>query len=157
LRHFCGMKVIFCIPLFLTVGLWADEAQDRAAIDKVIVTLNDPAHRAELFTKEADSGVDFSRLIGLHLANSSHIVGVNETWTELTVPRVVSGSIRFITPDVAIVDGASTIEGAVTLPRNVPILFVMKKEGTLWRIDAVRVVRTRAVVGARIPEGLFGK
>jgi hypothetical protein len=35
-------------------------------------------------------------------------------------------------------DGASTIRGAVTLARSVPLLFVMKREGAEWRISAVR-------------------
>jgi len=29
-RHFSGVKAIFCFQLFLVVGLWAHEAQDRA-------------------------------------------------------------------------------------------------------------------------------
>ena len=147
------MKVILCLPLFFAVGLWADEAQDRAGIDKVIAALNDPDHRAGLFTKDVDSGPDFDRLVDLHITNSSSlgvVIGMNETWTEMTVPRVVTGSIRFITPNVAIVDGASTVEGAVTLARRVPLLFVMKKEGAEWRISAVRVLTARAVVRPRI-------
>ena len=153
MQHFCGVKVILCFPLFFAVGLWADETQDRAAIDKVIATLNDPVHRSGLFTKDADSGLDFDRLIDLHMANSSPrgvVIGMNETWTQMTEPRVVSGSIRFITRDVAIVDGASTVEGAVTLARSVPLLFVMKKEGAEWRISAVRVLTARAVVRVRV-------
>ncbi|MGD0669425.1 MAG: hypothetical protein ABSB23_17845 [Bryobacteraceae bacterium] len=135
------MKLILCLPLFCAVGLWADEAQDRAAIDQAIAALNDPARRAGLFTKDADSRVDFDRLVDLHRRNSLSpcaVVGMDETWTELTVPRVVSGGIRFIAPDVAIVHGASIIRGAVTLARRVPLLFVMKKEGAEWRISAVR-------------------
>ena len=153
MRHFHKMKVILCFPLLFAVGLWADEAQDRAGIDKVIAALNDPVRRAGLFTKDVDSAVDFDRLVDLHTTNSSPysaVIGMNETWTEMTVPHVVSGIIRFITPDVAIVDGASTVEGAVTLARSVPLLFVMKKEGAEWRISAVRVLTARAVVRPRV-------
>lgn len=144
MRHFRGMKALLSFPLFFAAGLWADEAQDRTAIDKAIAALNDPVQRAALFTKDADSGVNFDRLIDLHTANTSRmVIGMNEPWTQMTAPRVVSGSIRFITPDVATVDGASTIEGAVTLARSVPLLFVMKKEGAGWRISMVRVLATR--------------
>jgi len=135
------VKLILCFPLFCAVGLWADEAQSRAAINKVIAALNDPVQRAGLFTKDADSSVDLDRLVDLHIKNCLSFgvgVGIDETWTELTVPRIVSGNIRFITPDVAIVDGASTIRGALTLTRSVPLLFVMKKEGAEWRISALR-------------------
>jgi hypothetical protein len=135
------VKLILCFPLLCAFGLWADEAQNRAAIDKVIAALNDPAQRAGLFTKDVDSNVDFDRLVDLHKKNSLSpgvLIGTDETWTEMTIPRVVSGSIRFITPDVAIVHGASTIRGAVTLASSVSLLFVMKKEGREWRICAVR-------------------
>jgi hypothetical protein len=141
MRHFCVVKLILCLPLLCALGLWADEAQDRAAIDKAIITLNDAAPRAGLFTQDADSTVDFDRLLDLHRKNSSprgFVIGMDETWTEMTVPRIVSGSIRFITPDVAIVDGASSIRGAVTLAPSVPLLFVMKREGKEWRIGAIR-------------------
>jgi hypothetical protein len=56
------------------------------------------------------------------------LIGMNEPWTGLTVPRVVSGGIRFITPSVAIVDGASIIRGAVMLAPRVPLLFVLQKD-----------------------------
>jgi hypothetical protein len=36
------MKAILFLPLFLAILLQADEAHDRAAIDKVIAALNDP-------------------------------------------------------------------------------------------------------------------
>src|SRR6185295_12100379 len=114
-RHFCCMKLILGSVLFLTLGLWADEAGDRDVITNVIAAVNDPLQRPRLFTKDVDSGVDFDRLIDLHIACSSPpniMIGMNETWREMTVPYVVSGSILFITPSVAIVDGASTVRGA---------------------------------------------
>lgn len=144
MRHFSGVILILSFSLFCAVGLWADEAQDRAAIDRVIATLNDPVQRAGLLAKDVDSGVDFNRLVDLHRKDSSSpgvVIGMDETWTELTIPRVVSGGILFITPFVAIVDGASTIRGAVTLAASVPLLLVMKKDGAEWRIRAVRVLQ----------------
>jgi hypothetical protein len=148
------VKPILCFSLFCAVGLWADEARDRAAIDKAIAALNDPVQRANVLTKDVDSSVDFDRLIDLHRRGSLSLgfaIGRNEPWTELTVPRVLSGSIRFVTPDVAIVDGASTIRGAVTLAPRVPLLFVMKKEGVEWRISAVRVLRRKLTTLAVAP------
>jgi hypothetical protein len=146
-RHFRGVKPILCLSLFYAAGLWADQDRERAAIHKAIAALNDPARRAKVLTTDADSTVDFDRLIDLHRQHPWSFpvaIGINEPWTELTVPRVVSGSIRFIAKDVAIVDGASTIRGAVTLAPRVPLLFVMKKEGDEWRISACRAGRQHA-------------
>ena len=157
MRHSPGVKAVCCLLLFFTAGLWADEAQDRAAINNVITALNDPAQRAKLFTRDADSAVDFERLIDLHReefpsaapglpgCGPDLVIGMNEPWTAMTVPRVVGGTIQFITTDVATVDGASTVEGAITLARNVPLLFVMKKERTVWRISAVRILTARRI------------
>ena len=135
------MRVILCaVVIFATIGR-ADEAKDRIAINEIIEAINDPVQRPTLFTKDTDSTVNFDRLIDLHL-RSRNVgvggVGIDETWRVLTVPRVVSGTIRFITPEVAIVDGASVIRGAVTLVETVPLLFVLKKEQAVWRICAVR-------------------
>jgi hypothetical protein len=147
------MRALFCLPLFCATALWADETQDRASIEKVIAALNDPGHSAALFTRDANSDVDFDRLIDLHRLDSFlpyRPIGMNEPWTELTAPRVVSGAIRFVTADVATVDGASTITGAVTLAPNVPLLFVMKREDAKWKISSVRVLRIRAAPPIRI-------
>jgi hypothetical protein len=133
------MKTIVCLTLLFGAMVWADEASDRAAIDKVIVGLNDADRRAELFTKGADSKVDFDRLVELH-RKPGGAIGMDETWTQMTVPQVVSGKIRFVKVDVAMVEGASVVEGAVTMVRRVPLLFVMKKEDGKWRVDAVRVM-----------------
>jgi hypothetical protein len=135
------MKVLLFLPLSLAIALAADQAEDRAAIEKVIAALNDPAERANLFLKDVDSAINFDRLIDLHrLPAPPRGIGMNETWRQLTVPRVVSERIRFVTPDVAVVDGASTIDGAITLARRVPLLFVMKKNGAEWRISVVRML-----------------
>ena len=147
------MRAILCLPLLFAAGLRADEAKDRASIEKVIATLNDPVQRAALFTSDASSDVDFDRLIDLHRPDRFvpyRPIGINETWTELTAPYVVSGAIRFITADVATVDGASTISGAIVLVPRVPLLFVMKRESAKWKISSVRVLRTRATPPIRV-------
>src|SRR5436305_276538 len=139
------MKLL--LTLFFASVLWGDEAQDRAAIDNVIAAVNDSMQRPSLFTQGADSGVDFGRLIDLHVRRTScpgAVIGVNETWTAMTVPRVVSGTIRFVTPDVAIVDGGSTVLGAVSLIERVPLVFVLKRQAAGWRIDAIRVAGATA-------------
>ena len=138
------MRVILCAAvIFAAIGR-ADEAKDRIAVNEIIEAINDPVQRPTLFTKDADSTVNFDRLIDLHLRSTRNVgvggVGIDETWRVLTVPLVVSGTIRFITPEVAIVDGASVIRGAVTLVETVPLLFILKKEQTVWRICAVRAI-----------------
>ena len=133
------MRVIICLAALFAIMLKANEVTDRAAIDAVIEAVNNPLQRTRLFTKDLDSTVNFDRLIDLHLASSATVpVGTPEPWRLLTEPHIVSGAIRFITPDVAMVDAASTVRGAVTLAETVPLLFILKKEQAGWRINAVR-------------------
>ena len=148
------MRAILCAAvIFATIGR-ADEAQDRIAINEIIEAIDDPVQRPTLFTKDADSMVNFDRLTDLHLMSSRSVgvggIGIDETWRVLTASRVVSGTILFITPEVAILDGASQVRGAVTLAETVPILFVLKKEQAVWRICAVRPI-VRAVAQPSIP------
>jgi hypothetical protein len=138
-RHSDSVEFVF---LALAAALFAGESQDRAAIDKVIAALNTPELRPLLFTRDVDIAVDLDRLIDLHQPTTfPPVIGREETWSIMTVPRIVSGPIRFTAPDAAEVDGASTIERPTTLLPRVPVQFTMKKQGGEWRIAAVRTRR----------------
>jgi hypothetical protein len=148
------MQAIFSLPLFLAAGLMADEAADRAAIDRAVAALNDPVQRPGALASDAESDVDFDWLIGLHEVCCRYpgvTIGMNEPWREMTVPRIVSDRIRFLTTSVAIVDGASTIRGAVTLAERVPLLFVLRKEGAEWRVAAVRRLAIKTNITVAVP------
>lgn len=135
------MKTIFCISLVFAAIAWADEATDRVAIEGVIGTLNadktgaDQKRIASLFTTDADN--EFDRLANLdrRLLQSS-----DKPWSEVTTPRIVIQSIRFISAEVALADAANTQYGSTILVRRVPVLFVMKKQAGEWRIASLRVL-----------------
>lgn len=132
----------FLLPLLLSAAaLPAAESDDRAAIASVLAAVADPLHSERLFTADADPEERSIRLIDLHIRRNAALpvmVGTNEPWREMTIPRVVAERIRFLTPDVALVDAVSTIAGAVTLRQRVPLIFVLKREGNDWRISALR-------------------
>jgi hypothetical protein len=118
--------------------LAADFAADRAAIEGVIASVNNPDLRAAAFAAEARSDVDFDNLVDLHW-KPGIVIGMDEPWRNLTAPTIVSGKMFPIAPGLAMVDCASTIRGAVTLAPRVPLLFVLKKIGREWRIEEVRL------------------
>lgn len=126
--------MLLCIPL-VAVG-WANEVEDRTAIQRVITTLNDGRsdQKQNLFT--SDSANELDRLSSL----DRRLVGSDIPLSEVTTPRIVIQSVRFITADVALVDAANTQYGSVVLVRRVPVLFVMRKESQAWRIAALRVL-----------------
>jgi hypothetical protein len=61
---------------------------------------------------------------------------------EILNPRIVSRTIRFITPDVALADGAWTYKDGATT-QTIPLLFVMKKEEGNWKIASLRLLAPR--------------
>jgi hypothetical protein len=137
MRHYGSMKSIFVLWFLFAAFARADEASDRAAIDRVIAALNDPqTPPATLFTSDADSAAELARLSRLDRAMAG---ASRQPWSEVTRPRIVSRAIRFITAEVALADAAETQYGSVILARSVPVLLVMKKEGNTWRIAALRV------------------
>jgi hypothetical protein len=135
------MRLIACISLIFAALAHADETADRSAIERVIRLLSDrqpvPAQKqtSTLFTADADN--DLARLTEL---NGQWLQLSREPWSEMTTPRLAIHSIRFVTPDVALVNAASVQYGSNIPVRRIPMLFVMKKEGTDWRIAALRVL-----------------
>jgi hypothetical protein len=135
------MKAFPCIPLLFAALACADTLPDRAAIERVVgAVIVDPTDSgakpgSRLFTADADNELD--RLLDLdrRLLELSR-----EPWSEITSPRLVIQSIRFVTPDVALVNAVNTHYGSMILARRIPVLFVMKKEGTAWRIASLRVL-----------------
>jgi hypothetical protein len=133
------MRALFCIPLLFAAHAWADQAADRAAIERVVGVLNasSPGEKPDssLFTADADNQLDRLAALNRRLSQVS-----SEPWSEATTPRMAIQSIRFVTPDVALVDAADTQYGSVIPARRIPVLLVMKKEGADWRIASLRVL-----------------
>lgn len=135
------MKAAMCVSLVFAALGWAAEPADRAAIGQVVAALNTyeagGAHQriAALFTEDADN--QLHRLWDLYrcLGQSG-----DTPWSEMTRPRIVIQSVRLITPDVALVDAASTQYGSVIFVRRVPLLLVIRREAKSWRIASLRVL-----------------
>jgi hypothetical protein len=144
-----GMRPILCLSLLLASGAWADQLDDRAAIEKTISTLNTTVVKRAAFT------VDFNVAELTRLWPSSpfwritpgSVVISHEPWGEAQwVPaavlppqaplRLMIRSVRFSTPDVAIVDAVH--EPNDTSSQRIPVVLVMKREGTDWRIASVQ-------------------
>lgn len=147
---------VICVVVFAAATVaHADEREDRAAIERAIRALSDDLpgtaqKRDLLFT--ADAQAEFDRLSKLNrqLREKS-----DAPWSEVTSPRIVIQSVRFIARDVALVDATNTQYGSVILVRRIPMLFVMKKRSG-WRIASVRVLADWADLNSDPPEQLTG-
>lgn len=140
LWHCSAMKwVIFGLLIFSPFAR-ADERTDRLAIERIVDALNDYKSGAgqqqvsTLFT--ADAETQLSLLSELN----QKLIPRGTPWSEVTKARIALHSIRFITPDVALVDAANTQYGSTILVRRVPVLLIMKRETIGWRIASIRVM-----------------
>jgi len=117
----------------------ADTSADHAAIEEIVKAVFAAASTgtsvSTLFAADADSEFDRLAQLDRQLVQLS-----KEPWSEVTTPRVVIRSIRFVTPDVALIDAANTQFGSMVLQTRIPVLLVMRKEGTNWRIVSLRVL-----------------
>jgi hypothetical protein len=124
-----GVKLLLGFSLLIASCTWADDVIDRQAIEQLIAALN--SHNtppSDLFTTDAP---DSERIIWL-----DH----EDPMSEVTPPRLVIRSVRFITPEVALVDCTNTQYGSIFMARSIPVLLVIKKDGAQWKIASLRVL-----------------
>jgi hypothetical protein len=125
---------VVLIPVFLAAFGWADTASDRSAIEGVVASVLTVEKSSNVFTAGADGDLDRLKDLNRRLVAASR-----QVWSELPMPGMLVEAIRFVTPDVALVNAANAQYGAAMLTR-IPVLFVMKKEGTEWKIASLRLL-----------------
>ena len=166
MRHYGGMKAIPCLLLCFAFCAAADDAADRAAIERVIASLNVLPRASAFFTADASSDLD--RLPNLQDVSAVKFRPIlpsddpavhpsltisHEIWGEAKIdfpgasaeilnPRIACASIRFITSDVALGDGNWTYENGPET-QTTPLLFVMKEEAGNWKIASIRLLAPR--------------
>jgi len=140
------MKPVLCVSLLFAVCALADDAADRIAIEREITSLNatgsgpDAKSLTTLFTSDADPA-EIERLADMQ----RQVLEIsNRPWSEVPPTRIVK-SIRFVTADVALVDGSMAQFDSVLVGSR-RVLFVMKKQGTEWRIFAFREINGKYTV-----------
>ena len=136
------MKLFFVLLALFPLCLCADEASDRSSIQKVIAGLDESqSNSRKYFASDADPK-EVERFLELQRKMKNRAAG---PWSEVTNPRILIGAISFVTPEVALVDATIGQVGS-SYWRNDPVLFVIKKQGTEWRIAAVRAQSGRPVI-----------
>lgn len=122
------MRLLAFLALWFVWCGWADEASDRAAIRQTLRNLTVEHERDAQFTSDADGKAAVEAVVG----SSQHEVLGCDYWPCWPFPAGVNVErIRFVTPDVALVD--ARLSGR--------LLFVMKKDEGKWKIASVRVLR----------------
>jgi hypothetical protein len=116
------------LSVLLLLGgiLSADDISDRKAIDAVIGSLfnpqvrSDPQRMAQLTAPDFDGDLDS--------------IPVRTVWCETSCEGFSLRSLKFVTTDLAVVDGETTV-GLVSLSRW---LMILKRDATTrWRISFI--------------------
>jgi hypothetical protein len=116
-----SLKTLRWIPFLLAAAAWADEAADRAAIQKVVIAFNHPHERAGVLAKDAN------------LSSLARYAG-----PETSQVLFESHDVRFVTPDVAVVDASGSQYGSLILKHSMAAIFVMRREGAAWKVVIFR-------------------
>src|SRR5262249_51384951 len=93
------------------------------------------ADPAAVFTADAESDLATLRTI-----QQSMRAAVRQPWSEVAPPAFVLMDVRFVSPDVAVGNAAEVQLGA-TIPRKIPMLFVVRKESGGWKIAVLRLLQ----------------
>jgi len=115
------MRALAILPLLLCACLQADQASDRAAIQKIIARFNDPRERASVVTRDAD----------IATLDREEGPGVSPLFFEVK-------DVSSVTPDVAFVDAVASQYGSVILKRSRHACFVLRRDHGEWRIAVMR-------------------
>jgi len=146
-RHIMDM-VKELVPLLILAACALAQQLDRPVeaerIRSVIAEINKALSRsdapalAQFFTPDGDFRM--GQVVATGRAAVVRAIERQESvmWSEVTPPAIQTESVRFVSPDVAIVDGSQVQYGSVIVRRRVPIMILMKLDGKEWRIVSMR-------------------
>jgi hypothetical protein len=142
------MKSIMIASVLFAGGVWAaDEVADRAAIENTIRAFSLMPGRADLFTSDFDreEQVRFQKTVSTDSgAIPITIDGVPGT---VVISKEPMGEAEWFPPGVTVIHGMVTVKKIRFLTPQVamvdavesgPMLIVMKKVGTDWKIASLR-------------------
>jgi uncharacterized protein (TIGR02246 family) len=140
-RHHFHCQNILLLPFFLTVTLTAQtpEAAIRSLVENYVDARNSQNETKvkSLFTSDADQLVSS----GEWRKGRDAVVKGSLASTQTTGGQraITLESIRLISPDTAIADGRYELNGlAGNTTRKMWTTFVLKREGSVWKIAAIR-------------------
>jgi len=121
-----------------------DTAAETDRIRSVIASINKArsAGNAVAFGQVFAPDGDFR--IGRELVASGPVaiaaaVRESKIWSEMTAPQIGDVSIRFVSSDIALVDGRQTRYGSMVLKQTAPVTLVLKRDGEEWRVLSLRI------------------
>jgi hypothetical protein len=153
------VKFVLCLAVLVTSAAWADETAERSAIEATIAKLNTSPSLPSLFTGDFANADELHRFLGevapvimgfpvegiTVQTQAGTLVISHEPMGEatlLTVPLAsfVIRSVTFISADSAVVVAVHQRRSGPIASGLVPVLLVLRHEGSDWRIASFRVL-----------------
>jgi hypothetical protein len=154
------VKILVCLTVLVASAAWADENTERAAIEATVAALNTSPFQPNLFTGDFANADELQRFLGQAeqlIESSLPIDGVVVRTEAATLiisrqpmgeailhfsplKRFVTRSVTFISPDTSVVVAIYERQFEPTASKRVPVLFVLRREGSEWRIASFRVL-----------------
>jgi hypothetical protein len=131
------MRPFFVLLLLAAAAARGDEVADRLAIETAVAALNNVA-TVEGMSAQFTSDAVHAEVRRLFETHRSMTEAARQPMSELSLPHISSQSVRFITPDVALVDGMDNQIGSLG-PKRVRLLLLMRREGAGWKIAMARI------------------
>jgi hypothetical protein len=131
------MKALLAVALLFSGITFAEGPSDRIAIEKLIHALKTADPVSSIFTDDADSELARLQEIERDMWNASRQPG-----SHVAPPAFVMASLRFLSSEVALVNAAEVQLGPKP-PRKIPVLLIVKKESSGWKIASLRILASR--------------
>jgi hypothetical protein len=159
------LKVFLCLTVLVASPVWANETTERAAIEATVAALNTSPSQSTLFTGNFANADDLQRFLvqagpviewslpadGVVVRTEAATLTISrEPMGEATLhlppansfalKRFVTRSITFISPDISVVVAIYERQFEPAASKRVPVLFVLRREGSEWHIASFRVL-----------------
>jgi hypothetical protein len=134
------VKIVLCLTVLVASAVLADETTDRAAIEATVVALNVSLSQPNIFTGDFTNADELQRFVGQATLTISREPMGEATIYLPPLKRFVTRSVTFISPDTSVVVAIYERQYQPTASPRVPVLFVLRHEGSDWHIASFRVL-----------------
>jgi hypothetical protein len=151
------VRILLCLTVPVASALWTDETTERVAIEATVAALNTSPSQPNLFTGDFANANELQPFLGqARQADESSLptdgVVVRTEAATLIISREPMGEAtllfppanstplrRFVTRSITFISPETSVVVAIHATR-VPVLFVLRREGSEWHIASFRVL-----------------
>ncbi len=130
--------------VLLTVFALVLQAQDTAGVKLLLTEINEAYRKSDLPAMAAlfAPGGELrygTRILGADPEQiAKELQPARKQWSETTPPYLGDETIRFLSPELALIDVNQIQFGSMLLKRSIPYLLIAKRDGDRWKVLSMR-------------------